>query len=150
MFGLSLSQMLPKSFTLKNGLVVLCKHIEDHENVKHEVKKFELRVNTITKAFDVLIWHPGTKKPTYTNDIFEDGLYYPVKYERPGHSHLYHYNDGAFIIGLIEDLIKREVNTKDNVDFVLLKYDDSQSEVPCEIFVTNSAGEKLKIKHIIK
>lgn len=149
MFGISLS-MLPKSFTLKNGLIVLCKHIEEHENVKHEVRKFELRVTPSTKTFDVMIWHPGSKKPTYANDILEEGIYYPVKYELAGHSHLYHYTQGAWIINMISMLVKKETNTPHTVDRVVIEYDDSLSEIPYTVYLTTDKGEKLKINQTIK
>lgn len=150
MFGLSLSDMLPKSFTLKNGLVVLCSHIEEHENVRHEVRKFELRINTLKKTFDVMIWHPGTKKPTYSNDVEDNGLYYPVKYELEGHKHLYNYDEGSFVISMIERLVKKETKTPHNVDYIVLEYDDTLSEIPYCLYLTTDEGEKLKLKQVIK
>lgn len=141
---------LPSSFTLKNGLIVLCKEIENHPNVNHEVRKFELRVTPSTKTFDVMVWHPGTKKLTYANDIEENGLFYPVKYELPGHAHLYHYKEGGFVIRLIEKAIKMEVKTEHTIDRVVVQYDDSLSEIPCVLYLTTDKGEKIKINHVIK
>lgn len=154
--GFSLKDMLPKSFTIKNGLVVLCKHIEDHENVGHEVRKFVLSIVTATKSFNVLIYHPGTKKPKYMNDIqnMSTGLYHPVKYELPGYGHMYNFPEGEFMINMIKSLVEKErPDIKDSgmtVDKVEVTYDDSANEIPCDIFVTQSDGKKFKIKHVIK
>lgn len=150
MFGLSLADMIPKSFTLKNGLVLLCHHIEEHENVHHEVRHFELRVNPSKKTFDVMIWHPGTKKPTYSDDVLDNGLFFPIKYELEGHKHLYNYDQGAFIVNMIEKLVKKETKTEHTIDYIAVEYDDSLSEIPYCLYLTTDKGEKLKIKQVIK
>lgn len=147
---LSLTSFIPKSFTVKNGLIVLSDMLAKHPNVKHNVEKFQLKIDVQKKVFDVLIYHPGTKDPTYANDQFQGGKYYPVKYELAGFGHWYHFDEGAFMIGMIQSLVEREVKTKDRADFVVVNYDETQSEIPCMIYLTTSEGNKIRLPHIIK
>lgn len=147
---MNLTQFLPKSIGVKKALVILCYHIEQHPNVKHPVQKFQLRVNVIERAVSALIYHPGTKKPTYSNDVLHEGKYYPVKYELPGFGHIYPVPEGKAMIGMIEELVKREVKTTDKTDYLEINYDDSLTDIPCTIYLTKGNGEKHKINHVIK
>jgi len=146
MFGLT----LPKSFTLKNGLIVLCKEMETHEKVMHEVKRYDLLITIAEKTFSVRIWHPGTKKQTYSNDVFDNCLFYPVKYELPGHAHVYNYDEGSWMVRMIEKMVRKEVKTDDTIDRVEIHYDETLSEIPCSVFITTKEGVKVKIPHTIK
>lgn len=147
---MNIAALLPKSIGVKKALVILCYHIEQHPNVKHPVNRFQLRVNTIEKVITALIYHPGTKKPTYSNDVLDNGRYYPIKYELPGYGHIYPVPEGKVMIRMIEELVKREVKTEDKTDYLEIDYDDSASEIPCTIYMTKANGEKHKLIHIIK
>lgn len=145
-----LTSFIPASFTVKNGLIVLSKYLGDHENVKHKVEKYVLKIDVKRKIFDVLIFHPGTKDPTYLNDVFDNGKYYPSKYELAGHGHWYHFDQGGFMIGMIQSLVEKEVKTQDICDYVVVDYNDDATEIPCTVYLTKATGEKVRILHTIK
>lgn len=137
------SDLLPSSFTAKNGLVVLCKHIEEHPSVGHEVKKFDIRIHMKEKRMSFTVYWP------YVYDSTDKRYQKPDRYKESGSCN-YPFTEGEWFINLIQSLVAKEVKTADKADYVILHYDETAKEIPVEVFMTMADGTKTKLNHVIK